>query len=69
MAATKRYTTAAAAAALGIDESLVRRYCRQGKLGERIGRNFSITEAQLKKFASTPRRVGRKPNAISRRSL
>lgn len=56
----KRYTTAEAADELGVDESLVRRYCRQGLLGERIGRNFSITAAQLRKFASVPRKPGRK---------
>jgi len=60
---TKRYTTAEAALSLGVDESLVRRYCRQGKLGERIGRNFSITELQLRRFAEQPRKVGRKPAA------
>lgn len=58
---TKRYTTLEAAAELGVSESLVRRYCREGRLGERIGRNFAITEAQLQKFKAEPRTVGRKP--------
>lgn len=57
---TKRYTTAEAAAALQISESLVRRYCREGRLGERIGRNFAITEKQLQAFRSLERKRGRR---------
>jgi len=55
----KRYTTAQAAAELGISEGLVRRYCRAGRLGSRIGRNFSITKTQLKRFAEKERKAGR----------
>jgi predicted site-specific integrase-resolvase len=47
---TVRLTTLEAAKILGIDESLVRRYCRDGLLGERIGRNFSITDDDLRRF-------------------
>lgn len=66
---TKRYTTAEAAAALQISESLVRRYCREGRLGERIGRNFSITEKSLRAFAAVERARGRKATEqASRRS-
>ncbi len=59
---TKRYTTAEAAAALQISESLVRRYCREGRLGTRIGRNFSITQKQLTDFQAAPRPRGPRPN-------
>lgn len=54
----KRYTTAEAAIILNISESLVRRYCREGRLGTRIGRNFSITQKQLTDFQSAPRPRG-----------
>lgn len=54
----KRYTTAEAAIILNISESLVRRYCREGRLGERIGRNFSITQKHLTDFQSAPRPRG-----------
>jgi excisionase family DNA binding protein len=57
----KRYTTQEAAEVLGLDPSIVRRYCRLGRLGERIGRNFSITESQLKRFQEKPRPRGRRP--------
>jgi len=66
---TVRYSTAQAAEILKIDESLVRRYCRDGKLGERIGRNFSITARQLQRFASQPRSVGRKPAKTKGRAV
>lgn len=56
----KRYTTAEAAVTLGLSESLVRRYCREGRLGERIGRNYSITEKSLRAFAAVERARGRK---------
>lgn len=59
---TKRMTTKEAAERLGISESLVRRYCRSGRLGERIGRNFAITETQLSRFQDKPREVGRPSN-------
>ena len=54
----KRYTTSQAAAVIGISNGLVRRYCRQGRLGELIGRNYSITEKQLRRFLDVPRTVG-----------
>lgn len=55
----KRYTTAEAAEVLGISARLVKRYCKEGRLGEKIGRNYSITEAQLRRFMESPRSPGR----------
>lgn len=54
-----RYTTEEAGKLLGLDPSMIRRACRQGKLGDRIGRNFSITQAQLDRFIAS-RRTARK---------
>jgi excisionase family DNA binding protein len=56
---TKRYTTTEAAEVLGISARLVKRYCKEGRLGEKIGRDYSITEAQLKRFRDKPRSPGR----------
>ena len=61
---TIRHTTKQAAARLGIDDSIVRKYCREGRLGERIGRNFSITEDDLRTFIERRKakpRFGRPP--------
>lgn len=52
------HTTAEAAEILGIDQSLVRRYCEQGRLGEKIGRNWAIEAGELKAFKKVKRRPG-----------
>jgi hypothetical protein len=57
----KRLTTIEAAFILGISDTLVRRYCRTGRLGQRIGRDYSITMAQLKAFSAIPRPRGPRP--------
>ncbi len=58
----KRYmTTAEAAIRLGLSERRIRVLCREDRLGERIGRNYAITEAQLAAFAAEPRNAGRPP--------
>jgi excisionase family DNA binding protein len=46
---------------LDISESLVRRYCREGRIeAQKIG-GWAITEAALKELETQPRRVGRPP--------
>ena len=50
---------AQAADRLGISKSLARRYCREGRLGTKIGSRWIITSAQLTEFAQTPRPRGR----------
>lgn len=46
----KYHTTTQAAKILGKCARQVQRYCEQGKLGERIGRNWAIAETELKAF-------------------
>ena len=55
----KYYTTEEAAAELGLTGRRVRVFCREGKLGTRIGRNWAITEKQLRKFSGKERLPGR----------
>ncbi len=55
---TNLLTTTQAAAILNLDESVMRAYCRQGRLGSKIGRQWLITTAELKRFAKKPRPVG-----------
>jgi len=55
---TRYLTSSQAAERLGLAEGTVKRYCQQGRLGQKIGRNWAITEAQLKRFAKKPRPVG-----------
>ena len=55
-------TTAQAADRLNISESLVRRYCRDGRLkAQRIGRDWLIEESDLDQFQQKPRKAGRPP--------
>ncbi len=55
---SKLYTPIEAAKILKIDSSLVRRYCRQGRLGTQYGKVWLITEADLEQFKQQPRKVG-----------
>ena len=53
-------TTTQAADWLGVTESLVRRYCRDGRLeATKLGRDWFIVESDLEHFAQKPRKVGR----------
>ena len=54
----KQYTPIEAAKILNIDSSLVRRYCRQGRLGTQHGKVWLITESELELFKQQPRKVG-----------
>ena len=47
-----------AAERLGLGPSLLRRYCREGRLGVKVGGRWLITEDELVKFESEPRPVG-----------
>lgn len=49
-----------AAEHLGITEALVRRYCREGRIGSRVGKVWVISADELKLFSQIPRRRGRK---------
>jgi excisionase family DNA binding protein len=52
-------STTDAAELLGISPGLVRRYCRQGRLGSRHGRDYRITAEQLAEFAKLDRPRGK----------
>lgn len=51
-------TTAQAAAELGLSEIRVRQICAEGKLGQRIGRQWLISAEELRQFKKVPRPVG-----------
>jgi len=57
-----------AAERLGLSPSLVRRYCRQGRLGQRVGGRWVISEIELVRFDKEPRPVGY-PKGRPRNSL
>ena len=59
-------TTEQAARRLGLSAGLIRRYCRQGRLGKRVGRNFAISESDLRKFAAVARLIGKPPKSPRR---
>lgn len=52
------YTPEQAALVLGISPTLVRRYCRQGRLGQSIGGHWLITPDDLQRFQAKPRKSG-----------
>lgn len=56
----KEYTTAEAAEYLDLTQDRVQQFCQQGRLGRKIGRNWSITGSQLKTFAALDRPAGRR---------
>ena len=51
-------TTDEAATVLGISPRNVRRYCAEGRLGEKHGRNWAIEADDLERFAAIDRPRG-----------
>lgn len=43
---------------LNRSEKRVREYCREGRLGQKIGRQWVITRAELEEFKQIPRTHG-----------
>ncbi len=46
-------TTCQAATELEVSDAYARRLCRQGRLGRRIGRNWAVTAADLRKYLAS----------------
>ncbi|MCI0348656.1 MAG: helix-turn-helix domain-containing protein [Acidobacteriales bacterium] len=59
VAIDKLYSTTEAAEKLGIAESLVRRYCLQRRIGSRVGKNWVISEDEIRLFSQIKRQPGR----------
>jgi len=55
------FSTTEAAILLNIDPSRVRAICAEGRLGQKIGRNWAIELNELTQFARQKRRPGRRP--------
>jgi excisionase family DNA binding protein len=51
-------TVEEAAEILGLTPQRVRVFCREGRLGQRVGRQWVITEEELERFQSIPRLPG-----------
>jgi excisionase family DNA binding protein len=47
-----------AAARLGLDPRRVRQFCKEGRLGQRVGGRWVIFEDELEAFAAKPRPQG-----------
>lgn len=52
------YNINQAARMLGLSPSILRRYCRQGRLGQKVGKSWIISSSDLEQFVKEPRRVG-----------
>jgi excisionase family DNA binding protein len=51
-----------AAERLGLSVTMVRRYCSTGKLpAQKVGRDWTVRQRDLERFAAAARRRGRKP--------
>jgi excisionase family DNA binding protein len=50
-----------AAERLGLSPAMVRRYCASGKLpAQKVGRDWTLRQRDVERFAASPRRRGRK---------
>ncbi len=47
-----------AAKELGVSGNRVREFCQEGRLGEKVGRQWIITRAELEAFKQIPRKRG-----------
>jgi excisionase family DNA binding protein len=55
----KLYSPQEAADKLGVSLSRVHQFCRNGRLGTKVGGIYVITDEQLKRFSKQPRDPGR----------
>jgi hypothetical protein len=53
-------TSKRAAFLLGISQRRVNQFCKEGRLGKKVGSTYIITWDELEKFANIPRMAGRK---------
>lgn len=51
-------TVKEAAEELGLTPQRVRQFCREGRLGQRLGREWVITREELEEFKKIPRKPG-----------
>lgn len=59
MASEKLLSVPEAAEVLSLSNVRVRQLCQQGRIGEKIGRNYILTEREVKEFAKKTRPAGR----------
>ena len=52
-------TSEETAARLQVSTERVRQFCREGRLGKRLGDRWMISETELRKFERQPRPTGR----------
>jgi len=55
----KLYSVSEIADRLGVTPSLVRRWCRTGRFGVKVGGRWIVTESGLERFAESRRKPGR----------
>ena len=55
-----------AAKRLRISRRRMAQFCKEGRVGKRLGGRWVIQEAELEQFQKQPRRVGRPPNGTKR---
>jgi len=55
----KPITTEEAAKILGVSKRRVTDFCREGRIGMRLGKSWLIDEQECRKFARLPRPTGR----------
>lgn len=55
----KLYSTVQAAKILGLTSCRVQQFCKNGRLGTKVGRNYVIPADELKRFSKRDRPPGR----------
>jgi len=55
------YPTDKAAEILEVSVERVEQFCREGRLGQKVGNRWLIHPEDLKRFAKIPRPTGRRP--------
>ncbi len=46
---------------IGVSSVRIRQFCRQGRIGQKVGERWVISLAELQKFDRIPRTLGRPP--------
>jgi hypothetical protein len=55
------WSTSKAAQFLGLSEIRVRQFCKEGRLGTKVGNSYVITDEELREFAKNERPTGKPP--------
>jgi len=47
---------------IGVSSVRIRQFCTEGRIGQKVGERWVISEDELRQFAKIPRQTGRPPS-------